>query len=188
MTQRVFTAEDQLAFARLSGDYNPLHLDPVLARRLLFGRQVVHGVHALLWSLDDHLKSRKQPLELRTVKANFQTGIGVGQTVYCLVTQPDDGRVAIKLEADGTPAAWIEISWSPVRDRRMGPLPKLSAEPARCRERSLEETAAAAGTVALYLDGDLAGELFPNLMQVLPPSQLAALLATTRLEIGRAHV
>jgi len=55
MPQRVFTSDDQLAFAKLSGDYNPLHLDPVLARRLLFGRQVVHGLHALLWSLNYHL-------------------------------------------------------------------------------------------------------------------------------------
>ena len=103
MTQRVFTSDDQLAFAKLSGDYNPLHLDPVLARRLLFGRQVVHGLHALLWSLDDHLKSRRQPLELRTVKANFQAGIGVGQTVRCRVTPQDEYRVAIQLETDSTP-------------------------------------------------------------------------------------
>ena len=31
------------------------------------------------------------------------------------------------------------------------------------------------------VDGDLAGGLFPNLVRVLPPMQLAALLATTRL-------
>lgn len=181
MTQRVFTYDDQLAFAKLSGDYNPLHLDPVLARRLLFGRQVVHGLHALLWSLDYHLMSRTQPLELRTVKANFQAGIGVGQTVRCLVTLQDEYRVAIQLETDRTSAAWIEISWRPLRHHRTGTLPKMSPEPEKCRERSLEEVAAASGNVALYFNGDLAGGLFPNLIRVLPPMQLAALLATTRL-------
>ena len=181
MTQRVFTYDDQLAFAKLSGDYNPLHLDPVLARRLLFGRQVVHGLHALLWSLDYHLMSRTQPLELRTVKANFQAGIGVGQTVRCLVSLQDEYRVAIQLETDRTSAAWIEITWSPLRHHRTGPLPKMSPEPEKCRERSLEEVAAASGNVALYFNGDLAGGLFPNLIRVLPPMQLAALLATTRL-------
>ena len=70
MTQRIFTSDDQLAFAKLSGDYNPLHLDPVLARRLIFGHQVVHGVHALLWSLDDHLKS---------LRATFGTADGQSQ-------------------------------------------------------------------------------------------------------------
>ncbi len=181
MNQRVFTSDDQLAFAKLSGDYNPLHMDPMLARRLLFGREVVHGLQALLWCLDDQLKSRIQPLALRTVKANFQAGIGVGQTVGCRVTQQDEDRVAVKLETDSTPAAWIEIAWSPLQHHLRDSLPKMPAEPGKCRERSLEEVAAASGSVALYLDDELAGGLFPNLIRLLPPMQLAALLATTRL-------
>jgi NADP-dependent 3-hydroxy acid dehydrogenase YdfG len=181
MTQRIFTSDDQHAFAKLSGDYNPLHLDPVLARRFLFGRQVVHGLHALLWSLDYHLKSRTQPLELQTVKVNFQAGIGVGQTVRCRVNLQDEYRVAIQLETDDTPAVWFEIAWSPSRHRRTGTLSETPQAPEKCRERSLEETASASGNVALYFDSALAGRLFPNLIRVLPPMQLAALLATTRL-------
>src|SRR4051794_25593472 len=47
-----FAASDQSRFAELSGDHNPIHVDPVAARRLLFGRPVVHGVHVVLKSLD----------------------------------------------------------------------------------------------------------------------------------------
>jgi hypothetical protein len=57
----------------------------------------------------------------------------------------------------------------------------MSAEPEKCRERSIEEVAAASGNVTLYFNGDLADGLLPNLIRVLPPMQLAALLATTRL-------
>jgi len=181
MTQRVFTSKDQLAFAKLSGDHNPLHLDPVLARRLLFGRQVVHGLHALLWSLDYHLQSVRQPMELRTAKANFKAGIGVEQTLHCRVNLQDEYRVEMQLETDSTPAAWLEITWSPLRSHRTVALPKMSPEPEKCRERSRDELAAASGNIALYFNDDLAGELFPNLISVLPPMQLAALLATTRL-------
>jgi hypothetical protein len=181
MTPRVFTSDDQLAFAKLSGDFNPLHLDPMLARRLVFGHQVVHGLHAVLWSLDCHLKSRTQPLELRTVKANFQAGIGVGQTVRCRVTDQDEYRVTIQLETDSTPAVWIDISWCPLRQPRTDALPKMSAESEKCRKRAIEEVAAASGNLALYLNGDLAGRLFSNLIRVLPPMQLGALLATSRL-------
>jgi NADP-dependent 3-hydroxy acid dehydrogenase YdfG len=105
----------------------------------------------------------------------------VGQIVRCRLTRQDEYRVAIQLETDSTPAAWIEITWSPSRHHRTGTLPKMSQEPEICRQRSLAEVAAASGNVALYLDGDLAGGLFPNLIRVLPPMQLAALLATTRL-------
>jgi NADP-dependent 3-hydroxy acid dehydrogenase YdfG len=181
MTRRTFTADDQRAFARLSGDYNPLHLDPVLARRLLFGRPIVHGLHALLWCLDHHLKSQKQPLELRMVKANFQAGIGLGQTVCSMVTPQDEHQITIQLETDSTPAGWIEIVHSPLRHEQRDMLPKISSDPETCRERLIEEVAAASGNVPLYFDGDLAGRLFPNLLRVLPPMQLAVLLATTRL-------
>jgi short chain dehydrogenase len=68
-----------------------------------------------------------------------------------------------------------------LQDHCPGALPKMSHEPASCRERSLDEVTAASGTVALYLDAELAGGLFPDLIRVLPPIQLAALLATTRL-------
>lgn len=44
--------DESLAFSRLSGDYNPLHVDPIYARRTPFGSTVVHGIHLLLASLD----------------------------------------------------------------------------------------------------------------------------------------
>lgn len=181
MAQRVFTSDDQLAFAKLSGDFNPLHLDPLLARRMVFGHQVVHGMHALLWSLENHLKSRTRPLELRTVKANFQAAIGVGQTVRCVVASRDENRVTIQLKTNSAPAVWIDISWGPLGQRRTDALPQMPVEPQKCRNRSIEEVAAASGNVALFLNGGLAGRLFPNLIRVLPPMQLGVLLATSRL-------
>jgi hypothetical protein len=181
MTQRVFTSDDQLAFAKLSGDYNPLHMDPIRARRLLFGRQVVHGLQALFWSVDHYLKTRTQPLELETVKANFQAGLGVGQTVNCMYTRQSEHQVEIRLETDKTPAAWIQIAWNPSSQQQADTLPAASQEPEKCRQRSLDEVAAASGNLSLYFDKEYAARLFPNLVRVLPPMQLAALLATTRL-------
>ena len=181
MAQRVFTSGDQLDFAELSGDFNPLHLDPVLARRLVFGRRVVHGLHALLWSLDCNLKSCNSFLVLRTVKANFQAGIGVNQTVRCRISRQNQYCIAIRLEADSTPAAWFEISWHPERNRRSVALAKMASKPLIGRKKKFEEVAAASGSVDLYLDDDLAVRLFPNLKRVLPPVQLGVLLATTRL-------
>jgi acyl dehydratase len=54
---KVFTLSDQLKFAQLSGDYNPMHVDEVVARRTQAGAPVVHGLHAVIWALDSIAQS-----------------------------------------------------------------------------------------------------------------------------------
>lgn len=44
-SHRIFTEHDQVLFSRLSGDANPIHMDPLIARRLMFGQRIVHGIH-----------------------------------------------------------------------------------------------------------------------------------------------
>jgi acyl dehydratase len=39
-----FSQEDVIAFARISGDANPLHLDPDYAAQTLFKRPIMHGM------------------------------------------------------------------------------------------------------------------------------------------------
>ena len=51
-TAKRFTKQDQDDFARWSGDYNPLHVDAGFAARTYPGSPVVHGMHLVLWALD----------------------------------------------------------------------------------------------------------------------------------------
>jgi hypothetical protein len=181
MTQRAFTPDDQLSFAKLSGDYNPLHIDPIRARRFLFGRQIVHGLHAVLWSLDNFLKTQTQPIALEVVKANFIAAIGVGQDVRCIYKKKAIGQVEVQLEVDDALAVWTHIAWHTLDAIAPDNLPTAPQTPEDCRERSLNEIAGDSGHLFLYLDRESAARLFPNLMRVLPAVQLAELLATTRL-------
>ncbi|MDO8425862.1 MAG: MaoC family dehydratase [bacterium] len=41
---RTITPEDVMAFARLTGDCNPLHMDAAFGRQSAFGSTVVHGM------------------------------------------------------------------------------------------------------------------------------------------------
>lgn len=43
-TTRTFTQEDFNRFAALSGDDNPIHVDPAFSARTKFGRTVAHGM------------------------------------------------------------------------------------------------------------------------------------------------
>ena len=42
--QKKITEEDVKKFAEVSGDYNPIHMNPEFAKTQLFGKQVAHGV------------------------------------------------------------------------------------------------------------------------------------------------
>ena len=42
---------DQIKFANLSQDFNPMHCDEILARRLIYGELVVHGINAMIHGL-----------------------------------------------------------------------------------------------------------------------------------------
>jgi len=41
---KTITEEDVMKFAEVSGDYNPLHVNPEFAKKQMFGEQVAHGV------------------------------------------------------------------------------------------------------------------------------------------------
>jgi acyl dehydratase len=56
LAERVFTETDQKRFASVSGDYNPMHMDALQARRTQAGAPVVHGINLFLWALPSCLR------------------------------------------------------------------------------------------------------------------------------------
>ena len=44
--------KNQLLFSNFSGDYNPVHIDPLYSRRSIYGEQVVHGINTLLLAME----------------------------------------------------------------------------------------------------------------------------------------
>jgi hypothetical protein len=179
--QRTFTLDDQRAFARLSGDRNPLHVDPVAARRFLFGEPVVHGVHAVLWALDRWLDGRPGRGVLRSLRASFLKPMVVGDAVRSVVVDEGDDGVEIELSAGGTVVVLLRFRWAPGEGEGW-PAPPAGV-PASADARSLvpDEMADRAGALALAYDADAAAALLPRVAASLPPLQTAAILATTRL-------
>jgi acyl dehydratase len=49
---RRFTYFNQSEFAQFSGDFNPIHLDQIEARKSIAGQPIVHGHHSFLWMLE----------------------------------------------------------------------------------------------------------------------------------------
>jgi len=178
VAEKIFTPADQRSFAALSGDFNPMHMDEVAARRTVFGAPVVHGVHLLLWALDSWAgRSSRTSFALEHVTASFNRGVLVGEKVHACVLSDEE---EFTLQIQRNQAAMVSIRGklgSAVGYRET--IPPLN--PTECRVMDPTEAVNAVGSLPLAYCAADAGRMFPQLSSTSPTVQLAALLATTRL-------
>lgn len=92
------TAENQALIYRLSGDYNPLHVDPEVATAAGFPRPILHGLctfgvagRALLAALCDN-----DPARLRRQDVRFSAPVFPGETIRTAIWREGEGRAAYR--------------------------------------------------------------------------------------------
>lgn len=92
------TREDQALIYRLSGDYNPLHIDPEVAQGSGFERPILHGLatygvagRALLKALADN-----DPARIRRIDARFSSPVFPGETIETSVWREGNGQAAFR--------------------------------------------------------------------------------------------
>jgi len=175
LSDKTFSDADQQRFAAASGDFNPMHVDAVAARRLLSGRQVVHGIHVLMHALERH---RPDPGPGATEwVCNFANPVSVGDRVE-FARSERDGRCVSTASVDGLVCA--EIVCEPEVE---GLAPVLAVEqPARVvppLTRPLDEVPGSQGNTLIELplpQADLEAE-FPRAASLLGLEGLRALAA-----------
>jgi hypothetical protein len=164
---RTFTPADVQAFAAVSGDWNPAHVDALAARRLIAGGPIVHGVHVLLWALD----ATGPGPGLARVRCTFRQPVRVGEHASARVAA---GVLAI--QSGGRDGLEATVDWAEAAPGGGG-----GGVPARAAPvlRAAGDLEAAAGATAVA-SGDLSA-LFPALAARVPMGQLAALVSVSRL-------
>jgi hypothetical protein len=177
--ERVFTIEDQRLFASLSGDRNPMHVDPLYARRLLLGKTVVHGIHSLLWGLDLALANRP-PLEIHSIEAKFMKPIGIDTTVRANWTWQDDD-LKLDIYSEHELIVFTKASFRANTSNGRKPHPELppveecNKLSRHAMEMDLSEE------LPLYLYPSLGKQLFPQLVSTLPADQIAGMLLSSKI-------
>jgi acyl dehydratase len=83
---------------RLSGDYNPLHADPEIAKAAGFPRPILHGLctfgvagHALLRTLCAY-----DPARLKRMQVRFSAPVFPGETVRTEIWREDEGNFGFR--------------------------------------------------------------------------------------------
>lgn len=89
-------------FAKLSGDDNPIHVDPEFSARTRFGRTVSHGmlIYSKLWAM---LRETQPGATHAAQTLMFPNPSYAGETLVLEVGEEEDGRVAVnaRRKADG---------------------------------------------------------------------------------------
>ncbi|HEX5274971.1 MAG TPA: SDR family NAD(P)-dependent oxidoreductase [Candidatus Rubrimentiphilum sp.] len=110
VASRLFSPEDQTGFANLSGDFNPIHLDPVVARRSQAGAPIVHGVHAVLWALEELVRRHILVQPIATIEAQFRNVIYVTAPVSLYLARSNGTAVRAEVWTDSLCAVVLNVA------------------------------------------------------------------------------
>lgn len=175
------------SFARASGDFNPLHLDPVMARRYQFGSTLIHGINGTLRALDAFFATRP-PHALASLQVTFSKPVRQGDELSISFTPVSPSTFRIEVHTgDGQRATKVQsIEFALADAGRDGPsslaiLPQAAAGSATPDDLSLEQAEKLQGDTPLTWAPELFQTLFPHLAEKLPATQCATILATTKI-------
>ena len=179
------TPTQSRVFARCSGDFNPLHLDPVAARRTRFGHTLIHGVCGTIQALDLLLQHTQTKVALLGIKVKYNKPVSQGQQLSVFAETKDD-MTRLEVFADGVRCQIIDLELAEDSAEDFGLHPDgLAAnrpgDAGQCLDLAIEDCTGLSGAVDLLWDNDGMHALFPRAARLLPRAQLATLLASTQI-------
>lgn len=184
LAQRSFSYTDQKRFASASGDYNPIHVDALQARRTQAGAPVVHGINLLLWALDSLAAAQPNLPPLRGFRSQFNKFVYLDEIVDIVLTQQQTTGAQLSISVDGTPRSMASIDFGDAgQDCPVWPTSSLETIPFSSVPLNLnfEQMYGCSGRFPFRMTSEDAAALFPAATKWLSARRIAALAASTYL-------
>jgi acyl dehydratase/NAD(P)-dependent dehydrogenase (short-subunit alcohol dehydrogenase family) len=181
ISRAVFSQATQIEFAGLSGDWNPMHMDPVAARRTPAGRQVVHGMHTVLRAVDDFAASSPNLSLPSTLTVRFPAPVYLNEVVEVLEVEHTNNSVRLQAQVDGTAMVDLRMTLSHARGSHEVSDPHTVDAAAVCRDLQLAEMARRSGTIDLASEPDRISRHFGNAVRWLGVDRVGGMLCLSRL-------
>jgi acyl dehydratase/NADP-dependent 3-hydroxy acid dehydrogenase YdfG len=176
---------DQLSFAALSGDYNPMHVDALAARRTQAGAPVVHGMHAVLWALDALAGAELIGPRLCEIRAQFRKFAYLDVACDLVVTHADAEAPRAELCSNGLVLTTIQMrnGQRQVSAEAGGAelVPEMAPAGNVRHTPALEDVAGLRGWIAASGTAEDFEAAFPRLARVVGARRISALAALSRL-------
>lgn len=185
LASRTFDKNDQALFARVSGDFNPMHMDPVAARRTQAGAPVVRGIHAVLWALDKLVEAGAVTDGIVSLRVQFKKFIYVGSRVDLKLLRRDEKSIKAVLALGGLTTTTLVLAHG-AHKQSVGATVSLNKSTIATVDQSasvlrLEEIADLSGWIDVATPAEEIGRLFPHAASLVGSRRVAAIALLSRL-------
>jgi hypothetical protein len=179
IVEREFTDADQEWFASVTGDRNPMHMDALAARRTMAGFPVVHGIHTLLWTLDNlfrHLPDLGVPISIR---ASFEKMIYIGDRVRAVLLHHDHKRLRMEVLVEDVTAIGLDVEFGDPRPADATIVDGPVYQPTEPSDLTFDQMVACHGLVPLPDALASMSQMFPAVAGVLGVERVAGLACSS---------
>lgn len=161
---RVFTLQDQHFFADASGDWNPIHVDPIYARRCLTGQAVAHGAHVAVWALDALARHLAVEGAVSHLNMQFHEPVFLDRVVDCHSARVAAEEHVLEVFSGSTLCISINVA---VLDGNATPRTVETGDTALTKRppaiRTVDEVATLAGTWGVDSNVNVLAVVYPHL-------------------------
>jgi len=178
LASRTFASDGQVLFADLSGDLNPIHMDPIAARRTQAGTIVVHGVHAILWAFDKLVELGTVTKPIASLRVQFTNFIPVGTQVELRLLGRDERSIRSELSFGGLATTTLVVTFGTRKETKEVKLPAVRhrlSVPEQPADNRFEEIRRLRGWVDLPGRLDRLQGYFPHATSAIGNSRVAAI-------------